>query len=243
MRTRPRRHTRPSRRRTRRPPATGGASRPPPATAPRWPRPAQPRRSPRRRTRAALIASGALAGAAALVIGGAILGPKLVPSLRGDTQFVPPPGADPPAAPAGGTSDTPKLTMGQPFGDGVTGFQIHGSGFAPATSVAITLHRARNDAAGGRADGRPQRNLQFHGRPGTPLLSAPHPGRALPRPGPGLEREAAGQDRVQGRCRAYRPAAAHGPPPSGPPPSGNAPPPQGLGAPPGHGAAHGALTF
>jgi hypothetical protein len=101
--------------------------------------PGNPQGSPRSRAGTALIASGVLAGAAALVIGGAVVGPRLFPSLSGASQLGPPPGADPPPVPAGGTSVTPKLTMGQPQGDPYTGFQIHGSGFVPSTHVSVAL--------------------------------------------------------------------------------------------------------
>jgi len=104
---------------------------------------------PRRpRTRVALIVTGAVMGAAMLAIGGAYVGPKIDRSLAGsstnvtasDSPLNPPPGAPPPDTPASGTSTTPKLTMGQPFGDGTSGFQVHGSGFAPHTLISLFLN-------------------------------------------------------------------------------------------------------
>jgi hypothetical protein len=101
---------------------------------------------PRPQARVALIASGVVVGAAMLAIGGAYVGPKIDPALSGSSAspttsaFDPAPGAaEPPGIPAGGTSTTPKLTMGQPLGDGETGFQVHGSGFPPHTLVVLSL--------------------------------------------------------------------------------------------------------
>ncbi len=96
----------------------------------------------RPQARVALIASGVVVGAAILAIGGAYVGPKIYPSLRGSpvSDGIPPPlGADPPATPQNGISSTPELTMGQPYGDPYTTFQVHGSGFVPATRVALSV--------------------------------------------------------------------------------------------------------
>jgi len=103
---------------------------------------AAPPRPRRPQARVTLIASGVIVGAAILAIGGAYVGPKIDPSLRGSapSDGIPPPlGADPPATPQNGVSSTPELTMGQPYGDPYTTFQVHGSGFAPATRVALTV--------------------------------------------------------------------------------------------------------
>ena len=221
------------------PPASHRRRRPVPASNGTALAPAgQPGRSPRRRTRSAVIASGALAGAAALVIGGAILGPKLVPSLRGDTSFVPPPGADPPAVPANGTSDTPKLTMGQPMGDPDTGFQVHGMGFVPLTHVALSLtgHGTIPSAWEPVVDLKGTFNFTIDEghlffRRGIPV-GIYHV----------VARDSNGVQSASTQFRVTAPPTGSAPPPrppAGPPPTGNAPPPQGLGAPPGHGAAHG----
>ena len=82
----------------------------------------------------------------ALALGGAYVGPKVDPGLAATSAATanpgllnPPPGADPPQTPASGTSTTPKLTLGQGYGDGNTGFQVHGSGFVPGTRVVLSI--------------------------------------------------------------------------------------------------------
>jgi serine/threonine protein kinase len=107
----------------------------------------RPRGPQRPQARVALIATGVVIGAAMLAIGGAYVGPKIAPGLAGssantvasNTPFVPPPGADPPRTPANNSGGPPELTLGQPFGDGNTGFQIHGSGFDPHTVIILSL--------------------------------------------------------------------------------------------------------
>ena len=186
--------------------------------------PSKPRGSPPSRTRTALVASGVLVGAAALVIGGAVAGPRLFPSLSGASQLVPPPGAEPPPSPAGGTSDTPKLTMGQPEGDSYTGFQIHGSGFVPSTHVSVAL------VGFGTAKFEPQVDLkgtfnftidQDHDffRKGIPIGTY-HV----------LAKDSNGRQSARAEFEVLSPPSANPPPgrtPPGPPPT--APPPQALG--------------
>jgi hypothetical protein len=82
-----------------------------------------------------LIVAGAACAAAALVAGGAVLGTSLYP----DPGPAAAPTGPPPTPVTTGTSGTPKLTMGQPFGDGVTVFVVHGSGFLPGTQVKVAL--------------------------------------------------------------------------------------------------------
>jgi hypothetical protein len=106
----------------------GGGSTPPPA----WETP-RGRRPGRRRT--ILIVAGAACAAAALVAGGAVLGTSLYPD-RGPGAA---PTGPPPTPVTTGTSGTPKLSMGQPFGGGVTVFVVHGSGFMPGTQVRVSL--------------------------------------------------------------------------------------------------------
>ncbi|HEY4464506.1 MAG TPA: serine/threonine-protein kinase [Streptosporangiaceae bacterium] len=105
----------------------GGGSTPPPA----WETPRG--RRPGRRT--ILIVAGAACAAAALVAGGAVLGTSLYPD-RGPGAA---PTGPPPTPVTTGTSGTPKLSMGQPFGGGVTVFVVHGSGFMPGTQVRVSL--------------------------------------------------------------------------------------------------------
>ena len=202
----------------------------PPSNPPR--NPASPRGSPRSRTRTALVASGVLVGAAALVIGGAAAGSRLFPSLSGASQLGPPPGADPPPSPAGGTSDTPKLTMGQPQGDSYTGFQIHGSGFVPSTHVSVALVGFGTAKFEPQVDPKGTFNFtidQDHDffRKGIPIGTY-HV----------LARDSNGVQSARAEFKVLAPPSANPPPGrprSGPPPT--APPPQALGPSPGPGAA------
>jgi hypothetical protein len=223
-----------SHRRKETPPAAGanGTAMAFPSNPPSNPR-GSPRGSPRSRTRTALVASGLLVGAAALVIGGAVAGPRLFPSLSGTSQFaLPPPGADPPPSPAGGTSHTPKLTMGQPQGDPYTGFQIHGSGFVPSTHVSVALVGFGTAKFEPQVDPKGTFNFtidQDHDffRKGIPIGTY-HV----------LAKDSNGRQSARAEFRVLPPPSVNPPPgrlPSGPPPT--APPPQALGPPPGHGAA------
>ena len=132
----------------------------------RWPRrrgdgdgpgpPAAPGARPARRRRRQIMAgAGLLAGAVALVAAGAALGALFTggtgqaPASRGTPTSTagdatsgtrspgPPPGLPPPLP--SGTSTTPKLAMGQYYGDGDTVFVVHGSGFVPLTQVQVRL--------------------------------------------------------------------------------------------------------
>ncbi len=121
--------------------SSGPGGRPPGTTGAK---PSGPRRGsgPRdRRVRIGLIAAGCVAGAAVLVAGGAYLGPKVDPALTSSTVSSPGPGPgeDPPSTLPAGISSTPKLALGQPEGDGVTGYVIHGMGFVPGTPVSVSL--------------------------------------------------------------------------------------------------------
>jgi len=203
----------------------------PPSKPPSNP-PSNPRGSPRSRTRTALVASGVLVGAAALVIGGAVGGPRLFPSLSGASPLLPPPGADPPPSPAGGTSDTPKLTMGQPEGDSYTGYQIHGSGFDPSTHVSVALVGFGTAKFEPQVDPKGTFNFtidQDHDffRKGIPIGTY-HV----------LAKDSNGVQSARAEFKVVPPPSTNplpGRPPSGPPPT--APPPQALGPSPGHGAA------
>jgi serine/threonine protein kinase len=132
----------------------------------RWPRrrgdgdgpgpPAAPGARPARgRRRQIMAGAGLLAGAVALVAAGAALGALFTggtgqaPASRGTPTSTagdatsgtrspgPPPGLPPPLP--SGTSTTPKLAMGQYYGDGDTVFVVHGSGFVPLTQVQVRL--------------------------------------------------------------------------------------------------------
>ena len=193
----------------------------------------KPPRPPWSHARTTLVASGVLVGAAALVIGGAVAGPRLFPSLGGTSQLaLPPPGADPPPSPAGGTSDTPKLTMGQPQGDSDTGFQIHGSGFVPSTHVSIALVGFGTAKFEPLVDPKGTFNFtidQDHDffRKGIPI-GMYHV----------LAKDSNGVQSARAEFRVLPPPGVNPPPgrpPSGPPPT--APPPQALGPSPGRGAA------
>ena len=202
----------------------------------------EPRRGLPPRGQAALIVSGVLVGAAAVAAGGAYLGPKIVPGLgpaaasstRPTASTVPdgPPPADPPQTPPNGLSTTPKLTMGQPFGDGNTGYVVHGSGFRPDTRVVISL--AGHGSVPRREDPLTDRRGTFNY-----TIDQDHVFFAGQIP--------VGTYRVVARDTGGQQATAQfvvQPPPSGPPPSGaqpGGPPPQGLG-PPGH-PVRAALAF
>ncbi|MCO5995571.1 serine/threonine-protein kinase [Actinoallomurus rhizosphaericola] len=59
----------------------------------------------------------------------------------------PPPGAAPPGAPGvaptARPSGRPRITLNQPYGDGRTGFVVHGAGLTPGRPVGIRLDRKR----------------------------------------------------------------------------------------------------
>jgi serine/threonine protein kinase len=95
------------------------------------------------RAQIGLIAAGCVVGAAALIVGGAYLGPKVDPGLVSGTGSDPRSAAEPLGPPPStlptGTGGPPKLVLNQPSGDPVTGFVIHGMGFAPDTKVNVAL--------------------------------------------------------------------------------------------------------
>jgi serine/threonine protein kinase len=111
-------------------------------------RPGGPRRS------RILAGAGLAAGAAALIAVGGVLGASLTDGLgQGKTGKTPatatatfptlppaPPNPGPPPTTLpSGTSTTPKLTLGQLYGDGFTVFVVHGSGFVPLTQVRVEV--------------------------------------------------------------------------------------------------------
>ena len=198
-------------------------------TARRWPFPAtaQPRSTRGQRTRAALIASGVLVGAAALVIGGAVAGPRLFPSLSGASQLAPPPGADPPPSPAGGTSDTPKLTMGQPEGDSVHRFPDSRQRIRPADSCVGSAGRLRDGRSSSRWSTPREPSTSRSTRTTTSSGTASRSGRTTSWPRTPTE---CSRPAPSSRCcpaqRNPPPApAAAGPPPTAPPPQALGPSP------------------
>ena len=112
-------------------------------------------RPPRRRRKQIMAGAGLLVGAVALVAAGAALGASFTdgtgqsPASQGTPTSTagdatsgtrspgPPPGLPPPLP--SGTSTTPKLAMGQYYGDADTVFVVHGSGFVPLTQVQVRL--------------------------------------------------------------------------------------------------------
>ena len=122
--------------------------------------------------------------------------------------------------------------MGQPQGDSDTGFQIHGSGFAPSTHVSVAL------VGFGTAKFEPQVDLkgtfnftidQDHDffRKGIPIGTY-HV----------LAKDSNGRQSARAEFEVLPPPSANpppSPPPSGPPAA--APPPRALSPSPGHGAA------
>jgi serine/threonine protein kinase len=105
------------------------------------------------RLRVGLIAGGCVVGAAVLVAAGAILGPRVDPSLKQSTtsNAQPPPGPPPSTLPTG-TSAKPKLTMSQPAGEGTSGLEVHGSGFVAGTLVTVSLQGHGKSSWQPRAD-------------------------------------------------------------------------------------------
>jgi len=210
----------------RRKPSAGGARNRPPHV---------PHLPQRRQARIAVVASGVVLGAAVLAIGGAYVGPRVDPGLAatdtstaGPVPPIPPPGADPPQTPAGGMSTTPKLTLGQAYGDGNTGFQVHGSGFASGTRVVVSI-------AGSGSTPLKERSTPLKDEPVTDpkgtfnyTIDQGHvffPGEIPDGTYHVVALDAA--SRQQATSREFRVQAA----PTGPPQAGRGPPPQALGAP------------
>jgi len=119
--------------------------------------PGRARRRPRALTAAALAVGGALLVAVGVAVGASYRAPARRPAQPGSgvaaspgaggTAAVTNPARLPPYVPPGpppstlpsGASKHPRLIMGQPFGDGDTGFVVHGSGFLPLTRVRVEL--------------------------------------------------------------------------------------------------------
>jgi serine/threonine protein kinase len=189
----------------------------------------------RRQARVAVVASGVVLGAAVLAIGSAYVGPRVDPGLAAtDTSTavpvppIPPPGADPPQTPASGTSTTPKLTLGQAYGDGNTGFQVHGSGFAPGTRVVVSI--AGSGSTPLKEQSTPLKDEPVTDPKGTfnYTIDQGHvffPGEIPDGTYHVVARDAA--SRQQATSNEFRVQAA----PSGPPPTRGGPPPQALGVP------------
>jgi len=96
-----------------------------------------------RRGHRALITAGLAGAAAALVVGGVIVGVSLpnrqgTPRTGGTAQGFPPPGPPPSAFPTA-PSGPPQIRMLQPLGDPDTVFLIHGTGWVPRSRVTVTL--------------------------------------------------------------------------------------------------------
>jgi serine/threonine protein kinase len=183
-----------------------------------------------RRIRFGLIAAGCVAGAAALVLAGAYLGPKVDPGLTARTASVSNPGSgpgeNPPTAPPTGTSSTPKLALGQPMGDGVTGYVIHGMGFIPGTTVSVSLAGHGTSAWHPVVD--PKGTFNYTIDQGHLFFAHDIPigNYVIVVTGPGGRRATA---------RFVVSSPPPSPPPSGPPPSGRPPGPPPTGAPGGQG--------
>jgi serine/threonine protein kinase len=204
----------------------------------------------RRQARIAVVASGVVLGAGVLAIAGAYVGPRVDPGLAvtatstaGPVPPVPPPGADPPQTPASGTSTTPKLTLGQAYGDGNTGFQVHGSGFDPGTRVVVSI--AGSGSTPLRQVSTPPKDEPVTDPKGTFNYTIDQGHVFFPGEIPDGTYHVVARDatsRQQATSSEFRVAAPPGRPPSGPPPTGFVPPPQGLGAPAARPGASGALA-
>jgi serine/threonine protein kinase len=171
-----------------------------------------PRGHWRVRRRTLLVAAGAACAAAALVAGGAVLGTSLYP----DAGPGGPPTGPPPTPLTTGTSTKPKLSMGQPFGDGITVFVVHGSGFVPGTQVKVSLTGYGTSRVEETVD--PKGTFNYAVDQGHQFFPGPMPVGAyqVVATGPG-GRAATARFRVL-------PPPGQGPPPGGPP-AGNGPPP------------------
>src|SRR5450755_3327418 len=201
----------------------------------------------RPQARTAVVLSGVVLGAAVLAIGGAYIGPKVDPGLAatststaGPVPPIPPPGADPPQTPASGTSTTPKLTLGQAYGDGNTGFQVHGSGSAPGTRVVVSI--AGSGSTPLKEQSTPLKDEPVTDPKGTfnYTIDQGHvffPGEIPDGTYHVVARDAA--SRQQATSSEFRVQFA----PTGPPPTGGGRPPQALGAPGALPGASGRRTF
>ncbi len=191
----------------------------------------KPRGPQRPQARVALIATGVVIGAAMLAIGGAYVGPKIAPGLSGSsanaatssTPFVPPAGANPPQTPANNSGGPPKLTLGQPYGDGNTGFQVHGSGFAPHTVIILSLAGHGSVPARDQPLTDPKGTFNYTIDQGHVFFAGEIPDGTYHV----LARSADGTQQATAVFRVQPPPGRPPPPrPSGgPPPAGNAPPP------------------
>ncbi len=209
----------------RRKPSTGDAGNRPP-NVPHMPQ--------RPQARIALVASAVVLGAAVLALGGAYVGPKVDPGLAATSAATanpglvnPPPGADPPQTPAGGTSRTPKLTLGQGYGDGNTGFQVHGSGFFPGTRVVLSISGVGSTPLTDEPVTDPKGTFNY-------TIDQGHVFFAHEIPDGTYHVVATDRTSRQHASTEFKVLAPPGPPPTGPPPTG---PPQGLGAPGAPGAS------
>jgi serine/threonine protein kinase len=191
------------------------------------PKPGGPQRP---QARVALIATGVVIGSAVLAIGGAYVGPKIDPGLAGSpastagssTPFVPPAGANPPQTPANNSGGPPKLTLGQPYGDGNTGFQIHGSGFAPQTVIVLSLAGHGSVPAKYQPLTDPKGTFNYTIDQGHVFFAGEIPDGTY-------HVLATSANGTQQASAVFKVQAPPGPPPprpsGGPPPTGNVPPP------------------
>jgi hypothetical protein len=200
----------------------------------------------RPQARIAVVASAVVLGAAVLALGGAYVGPKVDPGLAATSTSTanpgplnPPPGADPPQTPAGGTSTTPKLTLGQAYGDGNTGFQVHGSGFIPSTRVVLSISGVGST---------PLKDEPVTDPKGTFNYTIDQGHVFFPHEIPDGTYHVVATDRTsrQHASTEFKVQAPQAPLPSGPPPTGpppTRPPPQVLGAPGAPPGASGSRTL
>ena len=202
----------------------------------------------RPQARIALVASAVVLGAAVLAFGGAYVGPRVDPGLAATPTATanpallnPPPGADPPQTPASGTSTTPKLTLGQAYGDGNTGFQVHGSGFVPSTRVVLSIGGAGSTPPTDEPVTDPKGTFNYTIDQGHVFFAHQIPDGTY---------HVVATDRTSRQHAStefwVEAAPPTGPPPTGPPPTGpppTVPPPQGLGAPGAPLAASGGRTL
>jgi hypothetical protein len=185
-----------------------------------------PSRTARRRT-TVLTGAGLACGAAALVAGGALLGAAVgktggEPAARQSTVYLPPPlGAPPPSAVSTQRTSTPTILLNQGSGDENTVFVLHGSGWIPGRPMTVTMtgrgtspDRPTVDQAG-TFNYAINQNHEFY------------PGQVPPGPHEIVVTESGGGEaRASFRVEIPRPPPGRPPPPPGsPPPTQGSPPP------------------
>jgi serine/threonine protein kinase len=181
-----------------------------------------PSRTARRR-RTVLTVAGLTCGAAALVAGGALLGAAVgqtggEPAARQSTVYLPaPPGGPQPSAVPTQLTSTPTILLNQDSGDGSTVFVLHGSGWIPGRRVTVAM------TGRGTSPDRPTVDQR-----GTFNYAINQNHEFYPGPMPPGSHEIVVTESGGGEARtSFRVVIPPPPPGSPPPPAGSPPPPAG----------------